>query len=67
MKDSLKKTLRSRIYRRLKTQSSGKRRSRSLKLASKLFSSELFRKADLVAFYVSLAEEVDTRRLIDRA
>lgn len=67
MKDSLKKTLRSRMYRRLKTQSAGKRRARSLKLAAKLFSFEPFRKADFIAFYVSLAEEVDTRRLIDRA
>ncbi len=67
MKDSLKRTLRSRIYRRLKTQSAGKRKAGSLKLAAKLFSSELFRKAGFIAFYVSLAEEVDTRRLIDRA
>ena len=67
MKDSLKKTLRSRIYRRLKVQSPGQRRARSVKLAAKLFASEFFRKSDLVAFYVSLAEEVDTRRLIDRA
>ena len=59
--------LRSRLYRRLKTQSARDRRIRSLKLAAKLFSFEPFRKAGLVAFYVSLAEEVDTRSLIDRA
>lgn len=67
MKDSLKTTLRSRIYHRLKTQSPVQRRAKSLKLAAKLFSSEFFRRSGLVAFYVSLAEEVDTRRLIDRA
>src|SRR3989338_11334917 len=67
MKDPLKKTLRTRIYRRLKTQSAAKRRARSLRLASKLFSYEPFLRAEVVAFYVSLAEEVDTHRLIDRA
>lgn len=67
MKDSLKKTLRSRIYRQLKTQSAEEARTRSDKLTAKLFSFEPFQKAGVVACYVSLAEEVDTRQLIDRA
>ena len=64
---NVKKDLRARIRRRLKFQSPKSRREKSALIAAKLFAEELFRRAERVAFFVSLPEEVDTRRMIDLA
>lgn len=63
----LKNILRARIRTKLKAQRLASRRNRSIKITGKLFECECFKKAARVAFFVSLPEEVDTRRMIDRA
>lgn len=63
----LKKILRARIRTKLKAQSTKSRRDKSAKITRKLFKCEFFKNKSRIAFFVSLPEEVDTRRMIDRA
>lgn len=51
----------------MKSQRAPSCRKKSAAIARKLFQVKAFRAARRVAFFVSLPEEVDTRRMIDRA
>lgn len=62
-----KEQIRKEILSRLKNQSKGERGRKSRLIEDKIFSSEMFKKADAVMFYVSRDEEVDTRRMIEDA
>jgi len=62
-----KKLIRQNILNRLHRQSINERRKKSRLIKKKLFSSEEFKKARYVMFYVSKEEEVDTSLMIDSA
>jgi len=62
-----KDTIRKEILERLRRQSKEEKRLKSDAVKNRLFSSEMFKKARAVMFYVSKEEEVDTHRMIDEA
>lgn len=64
---SLKSEIRRSILERLKKQSCKARIRKSRAIEQKLFQRKEFRKAEMVMFYMSLPEEVQTRRMIRRA
>jgi len=64
---SSKNVIRKEIRSTLKRQSPEGRARKSGIIAEKLFSSDDFQKARFVMFYVAMGEEVETRRMIEKA
>jgi 5-formyltetrahydrofolate cyclo-ligase len=62
-----KAKLRNRILRKLKTQKEESRNRKSGRIKSKLFRTQLFKRAKRVMFYVTFDGEVDTRQMITHA
>ena len=62
-----KKSLRQAMQARLESQSVGERKRCSALIQKKLWGLLAFQKAKLVFFFASMAEEVDTRGMIDAA
>ncbi len=62
-----KQSLRQRVKSKLDVLSPAERRERSLLIQEKLFGLDVFNKAAAVCFYVSIASEVDTVSMIERA
>ena len=62
-----KNQVRDQMRLKLSILSAEEREKRSLRIEEKLFHLEPFKKAQFICFYVSLATEVDTSRMIDKA
>jgi len=63
----MKHKIRSHIKEKIKSSSELEKSSKSVIIKDKLFSEGVFKKADVVMFYVSLKDEVNTLTMIDEA
>jgi len=63
----MKRKIRSQIKELLKSHSELEKSEKSAIIKDKLFNEEIFKKAKVVMFYVSLKDEVDTMPMIDEA
>ena len=63
----MKHKIRKEIHHKLKTHSELEKTKKSAIIKGKLFNEEAFKKSQVVMFYVSLKEEVDTIAMIDEA